>query len=467
MIVLPSRCRLSRTRIGGALIGRARLLLALLALILSTLAAGDARAVTLLRDAETEHALDEIARPILTAAGLPARRIRVLVVSDLSLNAFVATPRAILLHAGLILRLKTVEQLQAVIAHEAAHIANGHITRRRQNVAWARNLAIAGVALGVAAGVASGEPGAGFGVAAGTSSSALRNLLAHTRAEEASADRSGLFYLARAGVPPEALGEVMEIFAGQEDIRGGPQDPYTRTHPLSRERLRAIRETTSNLNEPVIDQPTARYWFGRAQAKLGAYLRTPSDTFRRYPESDGTDAARIARAMAYHRQADLDTAVAITNQIIAERPADPYLHEMKGWMALAAGRTEQAVTDYAAAVELAPKEPLILAGYGKALLARDTPQTDAQALEVLSAARARDRYNAGLLRDLGVAHARAGQLGHAALATAERYALQGKLDDARVHAHRAAGQLPVGSPGWSRAQDIIRASERDGSRRSE
>jgi predicted Zn-dependent protease len=43
----------------------------------------------------------------------------------------------------------------------------------------------------------------------------------------------------------------------------------------------------------------------------------------------------------------------------------------------------------------------------------------------------------------------------ATLATAERYALVGDLNSAVSLAHRAAGILPQGSPGWLRAQDIL------------
>ena len=64
-----------------------------------------------------------------------------------------------------------------------------------------------------------------------------------------------------------------------------------------------------------------------------------------------------------------------------------------------------------------------------------------------------------LLRDLAIAYSRAGDTGKASLATAERYALAGKFKDAEIHAERAAAQLPVGSPGWERAQDVIREAE--------
>jgi predicted Zn-dependent protease len=49
--------------------------------------------------------------------------------------------------------------------------------------------------------------------------------------------------------------------------------------------------------------------------------------------------------------------------------------------------------------------------------------------------------------------------------TAERYALQGRLDDAGLHAKRATALLPTGSPGWRRAQDVLVAYERSQKRK--
>ena len=98
-------------------------------LLLCTLAL-PARAVSLLRDADMEYALAQVADPILRAAGLSASGTKILVVDDASLNAFVIGNDAIYIHSGLIARMDRAAMLQAVIAHEAAHIANGHITRR-------------------------------------------------------------------------------------------------------------------------------------------------------------------------------------------------------------------------------------------------------------------------------------------------------------------------------------------------
>ena len=105
-----------------------------------------ARAASLVRDADIEHALSRMAAPLLTASGLGGN-VRILLINDRSLNAFVIDSQHIFIHTGMISKMDTPEKLQAVIAHEAAHIANGHIARRMANIDSARSLAGLGMAL--------------------------------------------------------------------------------------------------------------------------------------------------------------------------------------------------------------------------------------------------------------------------------------------------------------------------------
>lgn len=413
----------------------------------------------LLRDAEIEHGLNLLAKPILTAAGLPANRTKVLVVNDDTLNAFVINGKVIYINAGLLMKLKSADQVQAVMAHETGHIANSHFTRRQLNAQNAKILSGLGAAAAVAVGAATQNPGLGVGLAIGSASAAQRNFLAHTRAEEASADGSGIRYMARAGIDPVAFRQVLDMFEGEEEMTVGQIDPYAVSHPLSKDRLRAVDQTISAIEPRTSDRVEADYWFSRVQAKVSSYMRSPAYTFGRLKASDTSDAAEIARAMAYFKTPDLANARVHVTNLIEKNPADPYFQELSGWIEIESGKVGPAMAAYAKAVDLAPNEPQILAGYGRALLANNEPATDAQALEVLEKARSRDGNDSFLLRDLSIAYARAGNMGMASLATAERYALAGSAKDVDVHAERAAGQLPVGSPGWTRAQDLISAVE--------
>ncbi len=130
--------------------GTAPLLPALLVLLALLVAAPGLRAQGLIRDAGMEHALDRVAGPILSAAGLGSNAVSIMVLNDRALNAFVVDGRHVFIHSGLLTRLDDPAELQAVIAHELAHITNGHLTRRVGNFRSARTAAGLGMALGLA-----------------------------------------------------------------------------------------------------------------------------------------------------------------------------------------------------------------------------------------------------------------------------------------------------------------------------
>ena len=102
------------------------------------------------------------------------------------------------------------------------------------------------------------------------------------------------------------------------------------------------------------------------------------------------------------------------------------------------------VAAYARAANLAPGNALILGSYGRALLADGQVR---QAARYLESARSRDGRDFRVLRDLAQAEAQLGNRGMASVLTAERYAMAGRLKDAKIHAERASGLLPQGSPG--------------------
>ena len=425
---------------------------ALIALVLALPVA----AQSIIRDAEIERGLRELAAPILAEAGLP-RSTRIIIVNDDSLNAFVVDGRHIFIHSGLLMRMQRPAELQAVIAHEAAHIANGHLTNRAAAAGRANTGSVLGVALAIAL-ASTGNSDAALGVGAGAQSLAARGFFAFTRAQEASADQSALRYMTSAGIDPRAMQDVLALFIGQEVLSAGRQDPYVRTHPLSRDRMRAVEAYVTARGEGNFD-PTleAEYWFARSVAKLSAFLRDPRWTLRQ-TRGQEDEISLMRRAIAHHRSSDTDRALAAMSQLLALRPSDPYYRELQGQILFESRRFSDAISAYGRAVELAPREALILASYGAALLALESDANNRAALDVLERAYAREPANPRLLISLAQAYARAGNTGMASAVTAERYALRGDLETAAIHANRALGLLPSGSPGWLRAQDIERAA---------
>ncbi|MEO0359830.1 MAG: M48 family metalloprotease [Pseudomonadota bacterium] len=422
-----------------------------------------AAAQSLIRDAEVERTLAELADPIFEAAGVSSGSIDIMVAADPSLNAFVFGGRNMVFNTGLLTRLEQPEALMSVIAHETGHITGGHLTRRAVNADNLQGPAALGLVLAVLAGVASGSPEVGVAGAVGAQSALTRSFLAFNRGEEASADQAGVSYMERAGVDPAYALDVLEIFRGQEVFQAGSVDPYALTHPLSSDRISLLQDRVQR--SPARGQRVSeemRYWHLRMRAKIASFLNRPERTLNQLQtEADpDNEINTLRRAVALHLLPDPNGALAAVDRLIELRPDDPFYWELKGQILFESGRGPAAVEPYRRAVSLAPREPLIQGGLGRALLALGDPASDVEALAALEEALRGGAAEPSILRDLALAYARQGEEGKAALATAERFAVSGRSRDALRHSRRALDQLPVGSPGWLKADDIRAVAER-------
>jgi predicted Zn-dependent protease len=162
-------------------------------------------------------------------------------------------------------------------------------------------------------------------------------------------------------------------------------------------------------------------------------------------------------AIASSRQGDLSKAITYMNRLRDIAPKDGYFQDLRAELYMRARQHQTAAREYAKATELLPRNALVRGGLGRAFLA--TGNTKAAA-DQLQRARDSDFRDAQVLRDLALAYAKLGKTGHAALATAERYALAGRMKDANINATRALRLLPEGSSPWRRAQDIISITDK-------
>lgn len=406
---------------------------------------------SLFRDADIEYAFAELAKPVLQAAGLSPSGIKIMLINDKRPNAFIIDHKHIFITSGLALKTRTAEMFQSIIAHEAAHIAYGHVTRRGQNVANARTVSAFGIALGIMTAGMTNSYELGTSLALGASGSARGALLAHTRVEESAADQAAMSYMAIAGIDGQGMVDVLNIFIGQDNLSAGRQDPYARSHPLSQDRLRVVKGYVKNQPKPK-DKKMARYWHDRAIGKLSAFLRSSEWTLKNAQNSSYNDVRHLRRSVALSRQGKLNEAIIEIEKAQHLKPKDAYLQELKAELYMRHKQFRRAAREYEKASELDPANALILAGYGRALLAA---RQTTKALAILKKSRERDFRNTRMMRDLAVAFSKTGENGMASLITAERFALEGKIKDAQIHARRALAALPRGSPGWQNAEDIL------------
>lgn len=434
----------------ASLLARALAVCAMVALVVQPVSAQ-----SILRDAETEALLADMSRDLIKAAGLLPSNVNVVVINDRSINAFVAGTQDVYIHSGLIEAAGNVNEVQGVIAHEIGHIALGHSITRSESASKATNITILSLLLGIAA-VAAGAGEAGMGIIGAGQQAALGKFLAHTRGEEAGADVAGAKYLSIAGLTGKGSLNFFKRLQNLEFRLAIPQeDSYNRSHPLSGERITLLQEIYENdpaFNVPIDPELEAR--FQRVKAKLVGYVAEPTETLRDYPESDQTVPARYARAYAWHKSAYPEKALTEARSLLAESPDDPYFLEIYGQILLESGRPQEAIAPLQRAVATTNAQSLIAGVYGHALIASENPANLPEAERVLKAAVARDAANPFAWYQLGVVYANRGDTPRAALASAERYVLQGNADLALRSAEEAMLGLPHGSADFIRAQDI-------------
>ena len=408
-----------------------------------------------IRDAEVENTIREFGAPIFQAAGLDPAAIRILLINDPTLNAFVAGGQNIFFHTGLIVRSENPGQLIGVMAHETGHIAGGHLIRNTDAMSNASTEAILAMLLGAAAGAASRDGGAAAGVMMGGQELAMRNLLAFSRSQEQQADQMGLRFLDATHESAKGLLEFFNILGDQEMLVSSRQDPYVRTHPLTRDRVAFVRDHVAH--SPYSDEKWPAEWIEmhrRIKVKLFAFLEPPVSTLLRYKETDTSLEARYARAIAYYRKPDLDKALPLIDGLIKERPKDPYFWELKGQMLFENARVADAVAPYKKAVEYLPGSALLRLGLGQAEVESEDPALLADAETNLTTAVHLEPEDSFAWQELAIAFGRDNKEGMASYALAEHFLLNGQLSEANYHANKAEQLLGKQGPIWLRIQDI-------------
>jgi predicted Zn-dependent protease len=418
------------------------------------------QSINFIRDAEIEATIRQFVSPVFTAAGLDAAAIRIYLVNDARLNAFVAGGQNLFLNTGLLMRSQTPDQVIGVAAHETGHIAGGHLARTQEALRNATIKSIIAMVLGAAAAAAGGGSGAG-GVLAGGAGVGQRSILQYSVEQEAKADQAGLSFLDATGQSAKGLLQFFHILENEDLLSAARQDPYLRTHPLTRQRIEYVQEFVNHSRfSEVPDKPEFVEMHKRMVAKLNGFLNPPTKTLAQYSESDNSVAARYARAVAYYRIPNLNKALPIIDGLIAQEPKNPYFHELKGQMLFENGKIAEAVGPYEEAVHLQPDSALLRTELGQVQIESGDPALNKRALSNLSEGTRLEPDNSNAWHFLGVAYGRENDIGMAALALAEEAMTEGDKQLAVQQATRATKILKAGTPARLRAEDLKRLASR-------
>jgi predicted Zn-dependent protease len=420
-------------------------------------AAGDD--VSIVRDAEIEAAIKLIARPIWTAAGLKPDDIGIALVDDPRINAFVAGGQNIFINTGLILETRNVGELLGVIAHETGHIAGGHLLRSSEAMENASYTAILAAVLGGLAAAASRDGGAVAGALGGAQEMGARAFMAFSRGQESAADQAGARFMQASKMPLDGLVSFFEKLQSQEGLPATRQAEYIRTHPLTTDRIDAVRflaEKNPSRGTPFPPEFVTAY--RRIKAKLTAFAQ-PGLALRRYNRAETSIDGRYARAIALYRTGQLAEALKTIDGVIAEQPNVAWYYEFKGQALFENGRVLEAAQVLRKASDLMPGEGLIRMATGQAAVESNKPELLDPAIVDLKAAATKERNVPLVHRLLATAYGRKGDEVMARLELAEESALLGNVAEARRLAEQVLSRATPGSRTAIQAQDLLAATK--------
>lgn len=417
-----------------------------------------AQGISIIHDDETELTLKAYETPIFKAAGLDPQALRMYLVNDPSINAFVAEGQNIFVNTGLFIELDTPNEVIGILAHETGHIAGGHLSRGSDAVSKASIPMLVSMAAGIVAMVA-GAGDLGMGLLMLGQQVAQAQFNSFSRSQEATADQMGQKYLLATKQSGQGMVKVFQRFADEEAMSAYHMESWASSHPLSRERIASLERTSNNSPyRDVKDSPEAQHAFDMIKAKMIGFTAPVQSVFNKYPLSDTSKQARYARAIVYMRKPDLKKALEEINSLAVEEPNNPFFQQVLGQIYVNMAKPQLGVGPLQRAADLLPQGTEIRVELAAAQLATDRPDLAKPAVENLKKAIALNGADVFAWYQLAQGYSLMNDQPMANLSTAERFYAAGVYPQAARFATLAQRGLKQGTPDWQRANDIAAVS---------
>lgn len=405
----------------------------------------------LISDAEIETTLTNFISPLVKAANLNPNNIRIYIVANPEINAFVANGTLMFINSGLIVKFADDPNiLYGVMAHEIAHIKAGHLIKLRSEIDNMSAMAMGGTLLGLASALA-GAPDAGFFIGAAANQAAFSNVLSFSRENETEADKIAIDLLYKTQNNGQGLIKLFQYLSQKERLLN--LDPYSVTHPLSNERIASVKNSIkAKLNNFGDNIPNStRSKFKRIANKLDAFLLPPEQVIKK---SD-----KYSKAIGNFRYGNLNKAISLIDQVITEESDNSYLLELKGQFYFENGDFNQANNFYRQALKRLPNEPLIklelaISEVNQARDYRDSGILNS-AISLLKQVSQQQEDNPMVYYMLSRGYGKLNDQLHAILYLAEYYYSLGAYEKAKILAQKVIKMAKENSKEFIRANDIL------------
>ncbi|MFT7087034.1 MAG: putative Zn-dependent protease [Rickettsiales bacterium] len=385
----------------------------------------NARGISLIRDAEIEDFLYDLTNPIFTAAKLNPADIKIYIVNESGINAFVAGGQNVFINTGLIMRYSDPDVLIGVMAHETGHIASGHLARGSEDMSNAGNAMILSYIAGIVAAIAA-SPDAGMALIMGGSHIAERTALKFTRTQEEAADYLALKYLSATGNSPDGLLTILKFFQNEEKPYLDQIDEYALTHPISKKRIQFIEANSPKKlkNDNYKRNIDLKKRLARIVVKLDAFLSDPNQTLQKYSSNSKVD--KYARSIAYYRKGLIDRSIKLVDELIEMNLDDGYLFDLKGQILAENGDEKNAIISYNQSIQLNPRNNLARIALANTIIILNSSDKEINnfAIENLLIASKTEKNDRGIYKSLAKIYRQNGDLGKSYLALAQMSLLE-------------------------------------------
>lgn len=353
---------------------------------------------SMLRDAEIEGILTEMVQSVFSVAGIRAETAHVYVLNDDSINAFTIGNGFVFIHSGLILQFTNPVHLIAVLCHETAHMAAGHVNKMINKISSAYNKTLLAMVAATAGMLLTKSPEV-MGIFAGYATYEERLMMKFSQEQELQADALAALYLLKLNYDASALIEVFYMFQHMENISGTNRIPiYARSHPYSQTRVLYVSKY-SKKKYTVPEDLQKKY--NRLRLKLKSYLK--ANTWPpKIPTND------YMKAIYLQKNGKISEAIKIMKKLVNQESSYIYYKDTLAQMLYESGNLNEAINIYKSIYN--EKLPvLIQIDYAMALI--EANKDIKFAIKILENAKYKEDFNTEIYRLLAKAYGKIGKEG--------------------------------------------------------
>lgn len=316
----------------------------------------------LLDDPDISQYINELGNQVLDIAGPQYFNYHFFVVRSEQFNAFAAPGGLVFFYTGLIMKMKSEDQLLSVLAHEIGHVVSRHIAQRID-----KGGKISAITMGLAlASLALGNPALAQGLFTGSLAAGQAMNLHYSRQDEEQADRLSFGWMRKMHRNPVAMEAMLRTMRRITRYRSGKLPQYLLTHPNPEARLNYVEsllETDPDQKKPGYYRKADNFRFLRFKYRVMSQSMDVermrvicTNIMTASKDREQQVMARYGLALVAREEHNYIRAAELLDKVIEQYPSRDILNVDKAVLNIDSGRLDEAVTLLAQAARRDPTD---------------------------------------------------------------------------------------------------------------